>query len=184
MNRLLFSALLLFAPIAASAQDDAIPLVVPPIPAHNQPTTEKPGVEERAKLNTEWMFNNIPALESSRTACLIELNRAFLDSFILAETYEADARLKLQQKAIHTRDEALKACLGDASFKILEELREKNNYKPGIAPKASAASAPASAAPAKAPNTKKSKTPAVKTPPTEVVAPTEISDRLEGEGQP
>jgi hypothetical protein len=184
MNKILSLALLWLMPYSAFCQDDVIPLVVPAVPVPPETAAATLSAEARAKLNVEWMFNNISGLESERTSCLIQLNKAYLDSFALAGESEAKNRREAQERAVEQRETALKECLGNAAYEVLKELREKNNYKPGIAAKAGAASAPAPAAPAKAPNTKKSKTPAVNTPPTEPVAPAELSDRLEGEDQP
>ena len=174
-------------PYTAFCQDDIVPLAVPPVPATPQTAAPKLSIEARAKLNVEWMYNNIQGLANERIQCLLQLNRAFLDSFVLAEEMDANKRLKAQERAVAQREGALNECLGKGAYEVLKELREKNNYKPGSPASAAAANIPAVQTPP-APATKKGKsTPAAAPsvmPSTATVPPTALSDQLEGELQP
>lgn len=183
MKQLVFVMLIMLGPCSVYAQDDVVPVAVPPVPSNPQTEVQKPGTEARAKANVEWMYNNFGTLEAERIQCLLHLNRSYLDSFAFAEPLDANIRLKLQQKAVEQRETALKDCLGDRWFEVLKELREKNNYTPGSAAKA-LATAPPDAQPAIPAKLKKGKSAPVAVPATEAVPPTLLSDALEGELQP
>lgn len=189
MNKILLIAAFGLLPYKAICQDDAVPLAVPPVPATPQHAAPKLSTEARAKMNVEWMFNNISGLESERIQCLLQLNRDFLDSFALAEEMDANKRLKAQERAVAQREAALNECLGKSACEVLKELRDKNNYKPGSpAQSAAAAASIPSGQTTTAPAAKKGKkTPAAAPsamPSTATVPPTALSDQLEGEQQP
>ena len=188
MNKILPLALLWLMPYTAFCQDDVIPLVAPAVPVPPEAVAPTLSAEARAKLNVEWMFNNISGLESERISCLIQLNKAYLDSFALAGESDPNNRLKAQERAVEQRETALKECLGNAAYEVLKELREKYNYTPGSPAKAAAAaSIPAQQTPpAPAPKKGKAAPAALPTamPSTAAVPPTALSDQLEGEQQP
>ncbi len=184
MNKMLLTALLMLAPAWAYCQDDVVPMAAPPVVAAPESAMAKLGTEARAKLNVEWMYNNISGLESSRIECLLNLNSAFLDSFALCAAWDANTRLKAQQRAVELREAALRECLGKSTFEILLELREKNTYTPGRPAQATAAAVPAPAAPQTAPAAKKGKSAPATAPSSVSVPPAALCDNLEGEQQP
>ena len=169
---------------SAYAQDDVVPVAVPPVPAHPQAEVQKPGTEARAKANVEWMYNHIQGLESERIQCLLELNRQFLDSFSLAADADSSKRFQDQKRYVLRREAALKECLGERAFQVLQELREKNHFQPGHvsgnAPVLQSAASPQTSA-----KTKKTGKAASKGQASNVAAtPKSWSDALEGEQQP
>jgi hypothetical protein len=184
MNKMLFSAILMLAPAWVYCQDDVVPMAPPPVVVAPETEMAKLGTEARAKLNVEWMYNTIPGLESSRIECLLNLNRSFLDSFARCETWDANTRLKAQQRAVEQREAALRECLGKSTFEILLELREKNAYIPGKPAQATAAAVPAPATPQAAPAAKKGKSVPATAPSAVSVPPAALSDSLEGEQKP
>lgn len=184
MKQSLFALLILLGTGSAYAQDDVVPVAVPPVPAHPQAEVQKPGTEARAKANVEWMYNHIQGLESERIQCLLELNRQFLDSFSLAADADSSKRFQDQKRYVLRREAALKECLGERAFQVLQELREKNHFQPGHvsgnAPVLQSAASPQTSA-----KTKKTGKAASKGQASNVAAtPKSWSDALEGEQQP
>lgn len=184
MKHPLFAMLILLGPVSLSAQDDVVPVAAPPVMAHPNSEVQKPGTEARAKANVEWMYNNIQGLEAERIQCLLELNRQFLDSFSLAADADTSKRFQDQKRAVVRREAALKECLGERAFQVLQELREKNHFQPGHV-SGSAPLNPPAASPQASAKTKKTAKPAPKVNPSGVVpTPKTWSDALEGEQQP